>query len=191
MTVTTPTEVVAESNDSGDGLSSFLATVLSEKTNAHVVVVPVTPGPTGQAVALDAVLKSASRALRRLGVAARAAAATLRSAASWLAIGPRAAASSASSWRRRAGYRGGHRVARNWLGRERSTAEQTGYRHRTYRLAAAKRATLTAPPSPEGELPNAHYLGIYWVGWLERVQEVMRAHDEALHPTREHRFICS
>jgi hypothetical protein len=128
---------------------------------------------------------------RRLAAWARRSLATARAATAWISAGVDDAAAPVASWRRRARYRGRHHVASYWFGRERSTAEQTGYAHRTYRLQVARDRTLTIEPSPEGELPGRPTESIYWVGWIERWVEIMRCEQDALHPATRHRFICS
>ena len=141
------------------------------------------PTPTRQLVA------ELPEVRRRIAAGARRAVATTRDATAWLALGLADVAGAARNWGRRSRYRGRHQVQSYWFGRERSTAEQTGYLHRTYRLRAARDHALTSEPSPEGELPGRPTESIYWVGWLERLVELARGDDEVLHPAMRHR--CS
>lgn len=110
---------------------------------------------------------------------------TARDAAAWVTAGLPVAARAFELWDRARRYKGRHHVRRTWYGRTRSSAEVTGVLHRRY---AADRA-LTIP---EDDVPLLHAAeSLYWVGWAERMAEVARASDEALHPTTEHRFVCS
>jgi hypothetical protein len=102
----------------------------------------------------------------------------LAGGAAWTLDRIRPAALRFEDSRRRAAYRGRHHVQRRWFGRARSTAEVTGAYHRNYRAGV----DLT-----EVDLP----VPIYWTGWLYRFVEVLRAEDEALHPSVGHRFTCS
>jgi hypothetical protein len=110
---------------------------------------------------------------------------TARDAAAWVTAELPVAARAFELWDRARQYRGRHHVQRRWYGRTRSSAEVTGVLHRRY----AEARTLTIP---EDDVPRLHAAeSLYWVGWAERMAEVARASDEALHPTTEHRFVCS
>ena len=186
MTVTVAKAVV----EPDDGLAVFTQPidleVLREKTDALIVI----PAPASTSHA-DNIREMYLQARAHVLSAARSARATARDAAAWMYTGARDGAAATGRWWRRYRYGGEHRVQSHWFGRERSTAEQTGYRHRTFQLETAARRALTSPPAPEGELPGRPTESVYWVGWLERIMEIMRAEDEALHPRTGHRFICS
>lgn len=137
----------------------------------------VTPG-VDLTEATVTVVASTTDLPRRIGLVARAALRDARAAGDWVVARSRTVTRAARGWFLRANYRGRHHVERRWFGRARSTAEVTGAFHRNYRAGVDLQ---------EGDLP----VPVYWVGWAYRVMEVMRAYDEALHPTTGHRFVCS
>lgn len=148
-----------------------------------VVDEPTAPLPT--VVATIASTPGVAERLRRaLTDGASSILQTARDAAAWVTAELPVAARAFELWDRARQYRGRHHVQRRWYGRTRSSAEVTGVLHRQY----AEDRALTFDSS----LPQLHAAeSLYWVGWAERISEVARASDEALHPTTEHRFVCS
>lgn len=163
-------EVVAPAVDGDDDLSLLPAE--STELTEELADPWTTPSPTRRLV------QELPEIRRRLATWARAQVAAAREAAAWMTGGVKPAGEAATTWRRRVRYQPRHGVERRWFGRERSTAEVTGAYHRNYRQGA---------DLMEVDLP----VPVYWVGWAYRIMEVLRAEDEALHPSTGHRFVCS
>lgn len=152
----------------------ILSVVDEPTTPLPTVVATVAPTPGVLARLRDALTDGASSILQ-----------TARDGVAWLTAELPVAARAFELWDRARLYRGRHHVQRRWYGRTRSSAEVTGELHRRY--AADRTLTIF-----EDDVPRLHAAeSVYWVGWGARMIEVARAHDEALHPTTEHRFVCS
>ena len=182
MTVVTPLRIVATSPLTGMPLDIYTQFVDLDDADLGLDVVLLEPTQALERVAATVVPAPVRPSLReRAAELLR----TVRAAAARVTARAGIAARAFELWDRRSRYAARHAVQRRWYGRARSSAETTGVLHRQYQTARA--LTLS-----EDDIPKLHAAdSVYWIGWAERCVEALQGHDEALHPTTEHRFVCS